>query len=684
MGRKILLFHNVILFYVGIVICTRTSKKIYFDVDGNSPCFRRFNATHQIGCTSEENGNVGVVHYVKDDSDFDWVVNNGPHHPYVVLLGSLEFNLKNVTLLKNSGRVNGIMVIHVVENETLTPFPEEGFSPDSSCPNDGYGLYNDDSEFGHCKTVAWNHNGTNLMYQDFNIPIFVLTNQTEVDFLINDCYEKFNKPTENGTARDYPLCAAELKDRMSGAKDSPTCMRRTNVATNLNPDTYCDPLGDKNVAATIKEVNSSEPYPNNSVIIAAARLDSFSLFENIYPSADNHVTGIVGLLAAAEALGKMKPAIKSKTGSKDILFAFFNGEAFDYIGSSRMIYEMEKGDFPAKKRGNPNELTLHKITLDHLSHFIEVNQLGYRDKDSLWIHSDPHSRQSGNISAEIDKMISTIKRISSDVGVKMDSVGSKQPLPPASVQRFLMKKTIPSIVITDHEGHYTNKYYNSRFDIAREINATTPSSNESDAYDIISEQARMLTKVSTSLAGFLFELSTGDPPPDVLEADVNQVNHMLHCFLVTRKCELFRQILPASDMKALGSLYLGDTVNVTEESNCKKSDDKDFVYQYVWMQGPKVANSTTRKGICKKTTANTSLAKSPAFDITDYDWNSGKYSTWTESSWNTISVRIFLVPSPRMQTTILSCGVILLLLSLLLVYGCNKKADILFSKNSVY
>lgn len=31
-------------------------------------------------------------------------------------------------------------------------------------------------------------------------------------------------------------------------------------------------------------------------------MDSYSLFENIYPSADNQVSGIVALLAAAEAL----------------------------------------------------------------------------------------------------------------------------------------------------------------------------------------------------------------------------------------------------------------------------------------------------------------------------------------------------------------------------------------------
>ena len=65
---------------------------------------------------------------------------------------------------------------------------------------------------------------------------------------------------------------------MSGAKDAKTCYRRTQTPTNLNPDTYCDPLGDDNVIATIKAVPSNEDYPNNSVIIAAARVGHIWLY----------------------------------------------------------------------------------------------------------------------------------------------------------------------------------------------------------------------------------------------------------------------------------------------------------------------------------------------------------------------------------------------------------------------
>jgi nicastrin len=59
---------------------------------------------------------------------------------------------------------------------------------------------------------------------------------------------------------------------MSAAKDSETCMRRTNTPTNLNPDTYCDPLGDKNVIGFLKDVPENYKPEKKSVVMAVARV----------------------------------------------------------------------------------------------------------------------------------------------------------------------------------------------------------------------------------------------------------------------------------------------------------------------------------------------------------------------------------------------------------------------------
>ena len=58
-----------------------------------------------------------------------------------------------------------------------------------------------------------------------------------VKHILLQCYNQFNKP-EDGKARSYPLCAAQVKNAMDAAKDTPTCIRRSNMVTNLNPREY--------------------------------------------------------------------------------------------------------------------------------------------------------------------------------------------------------------------------------------------------------------------------------------------------------------------------------------------------------------------------------------------------------------------------------------------------------------
>jgi nicastrin len=70
------------------------------------------------------------------------------------------------------------------------------------------------------------------------------------------------------------------------------------------------------------------------VIVISARMDSASLFEGLARGADSAGTGIATLLAIVKQLSIFKDEI------------LFHGESFGYIGSSRMVYDMKKGDFP--------------------------------------------------------------------------------------------------------------------------------------------------------------------------------------------------------------------------------------------------------------------------------------------------------------------------------------------------
>ena len=54
------------------------------------------------------------------------------------------------------------------------------------------------------------------------------------------------------------------------------------------------------------------------------------MFDQTYPGDDSQVSGIVALLAAAEAVGKVKDKIKTADNTRDIMFTFFNGVGLLY------------------------------------------------------------------------------------------------------------------------------------------------------------------------------------------------------------------------------------------------------------------------------------------------------------------------------------------------------------------
>lgn len=69
-----------------------------------------------------------------------------------------------------------------------------------------------------------------------------------------------------------------------------------------------------------------------------------------------------------------------------------------------------------------------------------------------------------------------------------------------------------------------------------------------------------------------------------------------------------------------------------------------------------------------------------SFIISDYDWSSGKYSSWSESTWAEINIRMFLRPSPAHEKMTLAIGSISLIFSFIFVYFVKSRSHILFTE----
>uniref|UniRef100_A0A8C1E935 Nicastrin n=1 Tax=Cyprinus carpio carpio TaxID=630221 RepID=A0A8C1E935_CYPCA len=509
------------------VCSSSVEQKIYVELNETVPCVRLLNATHQIGCQSSMSGDTGVLHVLETQSDLDWILSSGPHPPYMVIMETAFFNRSVMMRMKNSSRVSGVAVI--VSKTGLA----QNFSPHTTCPNQNTDVYSESygSELANCNVTVWNPLGNGLSYEDFSFPVFALKdeNQTQV---IRKCYEDHNQRV-NGSAPHYPLCAMQLFSHMHAVTDTVTCMRRTDLQNrfSINPEVLCDPLSDFNVWTSTRPLNSSAKghAANESVVIAAARLDGRSFFWEQAPAAEGTVSGIITLLAAIQAL---YPVTQEAPPPRNIFFTFFQGEAFDYIGSSKMVYDMEKNDFV--------------IDLKNVHSILEIGQVGLHSGRSLWMHSDPVSRKNDSVNEAVSEMMNRMESAAAGLSVSVGHPSFSQPLPPSSLQRFLRAGPIPGLVLADHQKSFSNRYYESMYDDAENLNVTYPpglTPDEQLVYE--TDAAKSLAEVATLVARSLYLQAGGENNSlSNITADPKTVAQLLYGFLVQKNNSWFRSLLP--------------------------------------------------------------------------------------------------------------------------------------------
>lgn len=675
---RVLVLSGAVLLAAG----ERVKNKIYDEIQGDMPCFKRFNGTHEIGCTSKFFGNTGVLHVIEEKADFDWVYEHGPHQPYVLAFTPLFLTEAVLQRATDSGKVSGVVVVVPEDFDPETQLLD-GFSGETECPDDHLGLYSASSNpdyAGYCRRKPWNPNGTSMLYTSWEFPIFLITNQTSVDN-IHSCFEKFNKPV-NGMPRDWPLCSLELKSNMYGTTNSEVCMRRASIGL-ISTDNFCDPLYDYNIWGTLKPMNMSEEIPAKSVIIVAARMDAATMFDNISPGANSAVSGIVTLMSAAAAIYKHKEEIIN-VSNKNILFILFQGETWGYIGSSRVVWDMEQGQFPYKVKDDVKD-QIAQINLTHIDYFIELEQVGQAMESSqLYLHTDPISNANPEVREETDNLLEVFKGASDLVEeINLFTVKEEVPLPPASIQSFLKRVNISGVVITDHEGEFKNPYYESFLDNYRNVKYEADS--DTDLYH------KHITNVASLLATAIYKLATNTTK--MIRADPELTNELLFCYMKNMTCNLVQE--SGGDMAKYlepkpAKLYVSVENGERERSYVTmylmawllgdevKRDQQDCKIESIYNMNQFYYYSHLGNGTCVQSTVRKTEAMSPAFLIEDYDWKSGEYSTWTESGWKLTKVMIFLRPSILEEVAVVCGGVISLVLSVIVVHFMNSRADLLF------
>uniref|UniRef100_A0A8C8FHU9 Nicastrin n=1 Tax=Oncorhynchus tshawytscha TaxID=74940 RepID=A0A8C8FHU9_ONCTS len=650
------------------VYCNSVEQKIYVELNNTVPCVRLLNATHQIGCQSSISGDTGVIHVLESEADLEWPLSKGPNPPYMVLLESSLFTRSIMMKMKNeSNRVAGVAV--VVPN---TSPPE--FSPHTTCPNENTGVYSDNygPNLAHCNTTVWNPRGNGLSYEEFDFPVFSLKEDNETEF-IKQCYLDHNRAV-NGSAPQYPLCAMQLFSHMHAVTNTPTCMRRNDINFSINP-------GTQTATVVSRDTLLLEPCFLGTLLLPVFQvlstrfLDSRAFFWEVSTGAEGSVSGFVTLLAAAQALREVTHAAPP---TRNILFAFFQGETFDYIGSSRMVYDMENGKFV--------------IDLDNIHSVLEIGQVAVHSGTNLFLHSDPVSRRNNTVNDE--NLVNNLQSSTAGLGFLLVEPNVSQPLPPSSLQRFLRAQPIPGIVLADHESAFNNRYYESFYDNAANLNLTYPSDlSPEEQLEFVTDTAKSLTDVATVVARALYKQAGGDESlVNTIKADPKIVTQMLYGFLVSSNNSWFQAVM-APELKNIlkpspPEYYVGVAMSSTPTrlvqyllanltGAATNLTQSQCMYSYLWVQGIVPPNSTERDSFCVRASVRLTKAVSPAFELGEYA--SKDYSTWTESRWKFIKARIFLVASRDLEMLTLGVGVAVLFTSLLVTYFISTKADVLFS-----
>ncbi|XP_028896063.2 nicastrin [Zeugodacus cucurbitae] len=679
---------QVISFNMLLASKSQRLKDIMYEPLSGASCFRRLNGTHQTGCSSSQFGSVGALHLIQVVEDFEFLLRNPPAPPYAPMIPPHLFTRQNMLRLKNEAQHNITVVLLINDNEKMTQFSHE-----LTCPNQYSGILLPNSkETATCDTRnaenAWNPWGTGLLYEDFPFPIYYIANEEEV-YKLKSCFQKFNNFDYSGHAT-RSLCAVEVSTFMFAAVNSEVCMRRSNdsILNNIAQSTFCDPLEGENVYATMYPRNlstSDNTDPSEKFILITCRMDTASMFDGLGLGAMDSLTSYVTLISIANTLKQYLPHNYSDLTKKlNILFVIFNGESFDYIGSQRFVYDLENLDFPL------HATQTAPISFENIELMIDIGVLD--EISTINVHTL-------NTSAQAESFAAALNSQSQNFDIKFElKVGTN--IPPTSAQSFLRTKPyFPAIILNSKPQ---NKYYHSIYDNAANVNYTYGNYTEQNYTKLLSTEDSLqyfsadsvqmkIRNVSTSVALALSQMLFSKGPLEKGYASPLLVDELLHCFLQSADCRLFKDASPVNSpagrpippsryisvsgspvaqettgwtYRVLGLLLSTEVADVVEE--------KCGPLPLRWITGQKGT------GECRITTQNLSHALSPAFLIDGYDWKSGQYSTWTESTWSSLKARMFLRPSRVHELVTLSIGIVVLIISFCLVYIISSRTEVLF------
>ena len=307
---------------------------------------------------------------------------------------------------------------------------------------------------------------------------------------------------------------------------------------------YCNPVGAQSIWATMFPlVNDTRDF-----VLAMAPLDSQSLFLQADVGAESAMSGVIVLLAAANALSLLWESNVTATAlsnlTHNLLFFLPHAESFDHAGSRRLVddllhFECDDGaKVEAEDYGKVclspwvasfEFLQLRKNASDgrtglgRVRRILEMGQVGLNA--SFYAHTERDVNPTR--SRWVDEMMRLARNVT---GLTLGLPASDTPgIPPSAAEAFLSAEpSIPAVVLADHRREFINRFHESQFDVGR--------TNLLHA-DGATDTSPSMCALATLVARTLFVAAGGNETfVPYIQADCSLVVSLLICLTIDSTC----------------------------------------------------------------------------------------------------------------------------------------------------
>ena len=389
----------------------------------HSPCVTLYTRTGRIGCgTVEREAQAAPLVYFPFSQS-----NKKPTSAFTAVVEEFQLTAETIqTLLQynseNENLLQGILVL----NSTDSSNTDDYISPASMYPL-GYGTPSEQLGYGNVQ-YPWNSNGDALLEQDlFGVPMAYVhsweasnslrdaaKNTQDINANVmakfnyymgpdgitsNDCLAWRDVSNDEWNPKCLPLGGVSV---WAHAGSPPTVVSSSNQ-NQQNEQNQNENEGARRRRRLEDNNNSNDVRP---AIVVGGSIDATSMFHELAPGANTAASNTLAILMAAYLIGENVNDIVLDQLPSRIVFGFFSGEAYGYLGSRTFfrdvlggftcyddledpVYSVSNDRKSDKACLNPLTPSLTFENLGPIAGMLAVDQVGVPLSDGvLYVHND--------------------------------------------------------------------------------------------------------------------------------------------------------------------------------------------------------------------------------------------------------------------------------------------------------